>query len=145
MQRNRYSVLTHVQKGQSPSAATNGKTCVKLSIVIDSRGCLITIEETKFEAKRPRAGPYSHGYRCQKCKWELGISRASGPRARRTFMLRYVRMHVRMCVCNVMQFSVMSCIYAFMYVCNVCTYVCVYVCMHTCMHTYVHAYVHEHT
>ena len=34
-------------------------------ILMNFRGRLITIDPTKFEAKRPRADPYSHGYRCQ--------------------------------------------------------------------------------
>ena len=41
------------------------KTSGKPYILMDSRGRLTEIDPTKFEAKRPRADPYSHGYRCQ--------------------------------------------------------------------------------
>ena len=63
VQRNRFSVPTQVQKYQPPSAATNGKTNIKPYVFEDFRGRLIPIEGTNFEAKRPRANPYSHGYR----------------------------------------------------------------------------------
>ena len=42
------------------------KTLGKPYILIDSRGRLTPIEGTKFEAKRPREDPDSHGYRAQK-------------------------------------------------------------------------------
>ena len=37
-------------------------------ILMISRGRLTPIDETKFEAKRPRQDPYSHGCRCQTTK-----------------------------------------------------------------------------
>ena len=51
-------------------------------------GRLVTIGWAKFEAKRPRADPYSHGYRCQKLNTgaKLRIPHAFEPEARRIFV-----------------------------------------------------------
>ena len=40
-------------------------TFVKPLMLIDFRGRLIAIGPAKFEAKRPRQDPYSHGYKDQ--------------------------------------------------------------------------------
>ena len=77
------SVPTQVRKGQSSSTGNVDKTDVQSMILIIFIGCLTPIGGTKFEAKRPRQDPYSHGYRCQRYLWEHRIPHAFGPEARR--------------------------------------------------------------
>ena len=83
LQRNRSSVPTTVQNETTVSSDNAYNTKVKPSILIDVKGRLVTIDPTKFEAKRPRQDPYSHGYRGQKHRKQtlrLRISHASGPK-----------------------------------------------------------------
>ena len=56
------------------SAATNGKTTE------DFRGRLREIGGTKFEADRPRADLYSHGYWCQRYHLSFGSHTPLGQR-----------------------------------------------------------------
>ena len=46
-----------MQKGWSVPSENAYKTCVKPMILMISKGRLIPIDPTKFEAKRPRAEP----------------------------------------------------------------------------------------
>ena len=48
-------------------------------MLIEFRGRLNPIDPTKFEAKRPRQDPYSHGYRYNKHKTKLRIPHAFEP------------------------------------------------------------------